>query len=89
MSGNPVPKTEPGQSGGQVATIPDLNALIGRLQALRSDPRMSNLDQCFDLSKRNRIRRLKHKIETEGEQYTETILRIIEQSLDAMEKSLA
>ena len=34
MSANPVPKKESGES---VATIPDLNALLGRLQALRSE----------------------------------------------------
>ena len=58
--------------------LPDLQKLMQRLEKLISDPRMQHLDTCYDLAKRARIRRLRERIEKDGEQYTETILQILE-----------
>lgn len=59
-------------------TLPDLQQLAQHLRALITDPRIQNLDKCYDLAKRSRIRRLQEKLVQEGELYTEAILEILE-----------
>ena len=58
--------------------LPDFSELILKLKKLRNDPRLGDLDKCYNLTKRNRVKKLISKIEKEGEVYTETVLTILE-----------
>jgi len=73
-------KTEPGASSrnSPVAGYPDLIKTLEQLKSFLNDPRIAELDSCFDLTKRRKIKALKDLIEAEGERYTDTLLRLLE-----------